>query len=75
MFQQPILLDWRTIVENVLFNIDMQVWIRKAIVRALKLLAAVGLADFADKRPYELSGGMKQRTAIARALCTNRRCY
>lgn len=69
VFQQPVLLDWRTIVENVLFNIDMRgldpaTW----RPRALKLLGAVGLADFADKHPYELSGGMKQRAAIARAL-------
>ena len=69
VFQQPILLDWRTIVENVLFNIDMRGLDPKAHrPRALELLKAVGLADFADKRPYELSGGMKQRTAIARAL-------
>jgi NitT/TauT family transport system ATP-binding protein len=69
VFQQPILLDWRTIIENVLFNIDMR-GLNPASYRprALELLAAVGLADFADKRPYELSGGMKQRAAIARAL-------
>jgi NitT/TauT family transport system ATP-binding protein len=69
VFQQPVLLDWRTIIENVLFNIDMRgldpaTW----RPRALQLLMAVGLADFADKWPYELSGGMKQRAAIARAL-------
>ena len=69
VFQQPILLDWRTIIENVLFNIDMRRLDPKSYrPRALQLLAAVGLADFADKRPYELSGGMKQRAAIARAL-------
>ena len=69
VFQQPILLDWRTIVENVLFNIDMRGLDPQTYrPRALQLLATVGLADFADKRPYELSGGMKQRAAIARAL-------
>ena len=69
VFQQPVLLDWRTIVENVLFNIDMRRLDPKAYrPRALELLAAVGLAEFAGKRPYELSGGMKQRAAIARAL-------
>ena len=69
VFQQPILLDWRTIIENVLFNIDMRGLDPTTYrPRALKLLTAVGLAEFADKRPYELSGGMKQRAAIARAL-------
>ncbi|HVX99446.1 MAG TPA: ABC transporter ATP-binding protein [Pseudorhodoplanes sp.] len=69
VFQQPILLEWRTIVENVLFNIDMRGLDPSAYrSRALALLDSVGLADFAEKRPYELSGGMKQRAAIARAL-------
>ncbi|MEO5766025.1 MAG: ABC transporter ATP-binding protein [Casimicrobiaceae bacterium] len=69
VFQQPILLEWRTIVQNVLFNIDMRGLDAAAYrPRALQLLASVGLGDFADKRPYELSGGMKQRAAIARAL-------
>jgi NitT/TauT family transport system ATP-binding protein len=69
VFQQPILLEWRTVLENVLFNIDMR-GLDPAAYRpqALQLLEAVGLRDFADKRPYELSGGMKQRVAIARAL-------
>jgi NitT/TauT family transport system ATP-binding protein len=69
VFQQPILLEWRTIVENVLFNIDMRGLDLAAYrPRAMELLAAVGLADFVNNRPYELSGGMKQRAAIARAL-------
>ena len=69
VFQQPILLDWLTILGNVLFQIDMRgLDVEKYKLRALDLLSQVGLADFADKRPYELSGGMKQRAAIARAL-------
>ncbi len=69
VFQQPILLEWRTVVENVLFNIDMRGLDAAAYrPRAMSLLAQVGLQDFAEKRPYELSGGMKQRAAIARAL-------
>jgi NitT/TauT family transport system ATP-binding protein len=69
VFQQPILLDWRDVLGNVLFNIDMRGLDVKAYTpRALELLGQVGLADFATKQPYELSGGMKQRTAIARGL-------
>ena len=69
VFQQPILLDWLTILGNVLFQIDMRALdVEKFKPRALDLLQQVGLADFADMRPYELSGGMKQRAAIARAL-------
>jgi NitT/TauT family transport system ATP-binding protein len=69
VFQQPILLDWRDVLGNVLFQIDMRgLDVAAHTPRALDLLRQVGLADFAGKRPYELSGGMKQRTAIARAL-------
>src|SRR5689334_15412252 len=69
VFQQPILLEWRNVLENVLFQIDMRgLSLKQYEPRARDLLRQVGLADFADKRPYELSGGMKQRTAIARAL-------
>jgi NitT/TauT family transport system ATP-binding protein len=69
VFQQPILLEWRTVIDNVLFNIDMRGLDPTAYrPQALRLLEAVGLRDFADKRPYQLSGGMQQRVAIARAL-------
>jgi NitT/TauT family transport system ATP-binding protein len=69
VFQQPILLDWRDVLGNVLFQIDMRgLDVAAHKPRALDLLRQVGLGDFAAKRPYELSGGMKQRTAIARAL-------
>ncbi|MBI1244753.1 MAG: ATP-binding cassette domain-containing protein [Alphaproteobacteria bacterium] len=69
VFQQPILLEWRNILENVMFQIDMRGLDRATYLpKARQLLAAVGLADFAERRPYELSGGMKQRASIARAL-------
>lgn len=69
VFQQPILLDWLNVLDNVLFQIDMRGLDTTAYrTRALELLRAVGLAEFADRRPYELSGGMKQRASIARGL-------
>jgi len=69
VFQNHVLLAWRTILDNVLFPADM-VGRRRAELRprALELLAGVGLADFTDRYPHELSGGMKQRASIARAL-------
>jgi NitT/TauT family transport system ATP-binding protein len=69
VFQQPLLLKWRTILDNVLLPADILGLPRKAArQRALGLLDMVGLGGFADKMPYELSGGMQQRAAIARAL-------
>jgi len=69
VFQQPLLLKWRTILENVLLPADILGLPRRAAHdRALQLLEMVGLSGFADKMPYELSGGMQQRAAIARAL-------
>ncbi|HYM29646.1 MAG TPA: ABC transporter ATP-binding protein, partial [Candidatus Cybelea sp.] len=69
VFQQPVLLKWRTIFDNVLLPAELAglnpSHYRK---RARDLLALVGLADFADKRPRELSGGMQQRAALCRAL-------
>jgi NitT/TauT family transport system ATP-binding protein len=74
MFQDPTLLPWRSVLENVLFPIDM----RGAVAsenrtRAESLLRMVDLWAFRDKRPRELSGGMRQRVALARALVNDPR--
>jgi NitT/TauT family transport system ATP-binding protein len=69
VFQSPILLDWRDVLSNVLFQVEIRGLSGAAYrERAMRLLDQVGLADFADRYPHELSGGMRQRTAIARAL-------
>jgi NitT/TauT family transport system ATP-binding protein len=69
VFQNPILLPWRTVMENVLLPAEVQgMPSAKARARACDLLAMVGLADFENKYPMELSGGMQQRAAISRAL-------
>ncbi|MEP0320698.1 ABC transporter ATP-binding protein [Bauldia litoralis] len=69
VFQKPVLLEWRTVLENVMFQIDMRGEKRRDhLDSARQLLAAVGLADFEDRYPHELSGGMQQRASIARAL-------
>jgi NitT/TauT family transport system ATP-binding protein len=69
VFQQPLLLKWRTILENVLLPAQiLKLPRRDAEARARELLDMVGLAGFEQKYPYELSGGMQQRAAIARAL-------
>jgi len=69
VFQQPLLLKWRRILENVLLPAEILGLPRKAsLERARDLLAMVGLAGFETNYPYELSGGMQQRAAIARAL-------
>lgn len=69
VFQQPLLLKWRSVIDNVLLPADILHLPRKAAVaRAHELLEMVGLTGFADKFPYELSGGMQQRASIARAL-------
>ena len=69
VFQQPTLLEWRTVLGNVLFQIEMR-GLRTSDFRerALALLDQMGLRDFAASHPHQLSGGMKQRVAIARAL-------
>jgi len=69
VFQAPLLLKWRTILDNVV--LPAEILGRPAMEsreRARELLALVGLSGAEDKRPYELSGGMQQRASIARAL-------
>jgi NitT/TauT family transport system ATP-binding protein len=69
VFQQPLLLKWRRIIDNVLLPAEiLGLPMAPARERARDLLALVGLKGNEDKYPYELSGGMQQRAAIARAL-------
>src|SRR5436305_1160021 len=69
VFQRDVLLDWRTVLGNVLLPVEIKK-LDPAVHRqkARDLLRSVGLHDFEDKYPGELSGGMRQRVAICRAL-------
>ncbi|MES9601628.1 MULTISPECIES: ABC transporter ATP-binding protein [Actinomadura] len=69
VFQQPRLFPWLSVRRNVEFGLRTTRTPRtRRDERADELLRLVGLADAASRRPYELSGGMQQRAAIARAL-------
>src|SRR5271163_1735121 len=69
VFQQALLLKWRRVLQNVMLPAEiLGLPIRESRERARDLLAMVGLSGCEDKYPYELSGGMQQRAAIARAL-------
>lgn len=72
VFQNPPLYEWFSVRDNVAFGPKMR-GTPKAEYRKLtdEYLAKVGLSDFADKKIYELSGGMKQRVSIARSLINN----
>jgi len=78
MFQDPVLLEWRTAYGNVSLPLEIKHGNRQFKTRSGELhervqlsLARVGLSGFEDSFPHELSGGMKARVSIARALVTN----
>jgi NitT/TauT family transport system ATP-binding protein len=69
VFQSAVLLPWRSVLDNVLFSIEMLGREREAYrERALALIELAGLGGFERRYPWELSGGMQQRVAICRAL-------
>ena len=70
-FQNPVLLEWRTILQNVMLPLEIvptKLSKRDQEERARHLLALVGLEGFEDKRPSELSGGMRQRASLCRSI-------
>ncbi|GAA1743332.1 ABC transporter ATP-binding protein [Microbacterium paludicola] len=73
-FQQAGLLPWRTVADNVALPLQLHgASASERRERVAELLAMVGLSDFADRHPDQLSGGMQQRVAIARALAESPR--
>ena len=69
VFQNPVLLDWRTSINNIMIQAEARRLDRNVYLsRAKQLLTSVGLEGFEDKYPFELSGGMRQRVSICRAL-------
>ncbi|GGH45672.1 ABC transporter ATP-binding protein [Microbacterium album] len=67
-FQEPRLLPWRTVERNVAYGLPRSQDREAGARRVRELLGLVGLADFAGHRPRQISGGMAQRTSLARAL-------
>ncbi|MEM6635935.1 MAG: ABC transporter ATP-binding protein [Pseudomonadota bacterium] len=70
-FQNPVLLEWRSILRNVMLPLEIvasSLDTKQKEERARQLLSLVGLEGFEDKRPSELSGGMRQRASLCRAL-------
>lgn len=71
VFQDYALFPWLTVAENVMFGLKKSHSPKAARATALEWLKLVGLEDFAEKHPRHLSGGMKQRVAIARTFATD----
>jgi NitT/TauT family transport system ATP-binding protein len=71
-FQDPLLLPWRNVLDNVLLPIEIIKRPRSVYVdKARDLLATVGLSGFEEKSPWQLSGGMRQRVSLCRALISD----
>ena len=69
VFQSPVLYDWRTVKKNIMLPLEiMHISKAEREDRAMKMLDIVGLTEFANHYPNQLSGGMQQRVGIARAL-------
>ena len=69
VFQKPVLLEWRTVLDNILLQVELRGGDKAtARTRAMELISAVGLDGFEHAYPRQLSGGMQQRASIARAL-------
>jgi NitT/TauT family transport system ATP-binding protein len=71
MLQQDYLFEWRSILDNAVLGAEIQgADMKRARERATQLLTRYGLAQFMHHLPRQLSGGMRQRVALARTLCT-----
>ena len=73
VFQQDSLFPWRTVMRNISYGLELQGRLPRAEIRdrAASLVELVGLKGFGEHYPHELSGGMRQRVNIARALATD----
>jgi NitT/TauT family transport system ATP-binding protein len=69
VFQSPLLMAWRTVIENILLQIDIRgLSVEKYRPKAQELIRLVGLEEFENAYPHQLSGGMQQRVGLCRAL-------
>jgi NitT/TauT family transport system ATP-binding protein len=72
VFQDPVLLEWRTALQNIMLQAEVRKLAKgPALERARELMARADIAGFEDAYPGELSGGMRQRVSICRALIHN----